>query len=474
MNINHPNSRKPLLFFSFPSFISSGLTVLLKLFHVLSEIGVREHEDEIEQSRIILSNRIMLLCILNTAPFCLIFSWMQLKTLALGTLLICFLYCIPIFMNHLNFRLASNILICLFPMVSISLYFLYSGSQVGFHYILFFCSALGPLVFRPSERIGIYAAIAFSMILFFFFDLYGDRYVIEFMFADAYIPIVKFCSICVAFFCTLGAVSLYISQSVSFQDKRRREQYESKLALDSVMREIQIKNDIIDALTPKDAYVQLTQGVAHEIKSPMACLLSGAELLRMNVNNPDAIGEFSDLMIKTIKRLSKLTESMLNFSGKISSESEPFCLSKMVQELVILSQHQCQRKRIQISYNCPQEFEFFGNRVFIAQALLNLVVNAIQFTPDGGKISCELYHYSKDVKSFARISVTDTGIGISDQDIPHIFKSNHTSGQSTHNMGMGLALVERVVHDHDGTISVESTIGKGTVFHLDFPIRHAA
>ncbi|MFO3796371.1 MAG: sensor histidine kinase, partial [Anaerolineales bacterium] len=143
-------------------------------------------------------------------------------------------------------------------------------------------------------------------------------------------------------------------------------------------------------------------------------------------------------------------------------------LIEVYQELHLLAQN----KKIQLELNEIEQVQIRGDRDRLKQVLLNLVSNAIQYTPSGGKITLSLQRSGQQ----ARLVVRDTGPGISPEDLPHIFerfyraeKSRTRSGQGG-GFGLGLSIAKWIVDHHNGYIQVESRLGEGTTFIVWLPI----
>jgi signal transduction histidine kinase len=111
-----------------------------------------------------------------------------------------------------------------------------------------------------------------------------------------------------------------------------------------------------------------------------------------------------------------------------------------------------------------------GDRERLAQMLWNLLENAAQYTPDGGRIELHL----RPVNGFARVEVQDTGIGIAEKDMPHVFdrfyRGEGARAIREEGVGLGLAIVKYVAEAHTGTVTVSSQPGRGTTFSVDIPL----
>jgi two-component system sensor histidine kinase BaeS len=114
-----------------------------------------------------------------------------------------------------------------------------------------------------------------------------------------------------------------------------------------------------------------------------------------------------------------------------------------------------------------------GDEIYLSRAVTNLITNAINFTPSGGEIAIDVYGRGEDVV----IQVADSGIGISEEDLPHIFdrffKSDPARSGEKGGTGLGLPITKKIVEAHGGTIEVESVLGEGSTFRLVLPLKSA-
>ena len=349
------------------------------------------------------------------------------------------------------------------PIIGIVTYFLFTGTQAGFHYILFFCSAFGAVVFERRRKMVVATSMVFPLLIFIILDFFGDSLVIRQLFSDSILPYLRVLGIFIAFLCTLATVSIYVYQQTRLVLEKQKKSIKTTIKLNHVFNEIKEKNNLLEDYSSKAAYVSMTQGLAHEIRSTMTCLMSGAELLSEK-DNQDQVQQFSDMMIKAIKRLTVLTKSMLTFGKNMSQEATSFSINQLLEELVSLAKCYCSEKQIELKIQLDNDCELVANRVYLAQAFLNIMVNAIDYSNKRDTI----YVKSKVEVEANEISIIiqDTGCGMSVEKKHKIFEKHYSSGRETHNSGLGLSLVKRVIDDHKGTIVVDSEKGKGTVFTI--------
>lgn len=209
---------------------------------------------------------------------------------------------------------------------------------------------------------------------------------------------------------------------------------------------------------------ELSAGMAHEIRNPLGSIKGTAEILRDGVAPDDPKLEFADILIKEVDRLNKVLEDFLRFARPVPVEHGRFSPNKAITEVLELTKQQALRNRVEIETDLAEDIEIPGRGEQIKQALLNLVLNALQVMPDGGRLKVSSLIHANEVG----IQVSDNGPGIPMEDRERIFNPFVTTRDS--GTGLGLAITQRIVQSHDGHILLESTPGQGSSFTLCLPI----
>ncbi|SHO49178.1 HAMP domain-containing sensor histidine kinase [Anaerocolumna xylanovorans] len=212
--------------------------------------------------------------------------------------------------------------------------------------------------------------------------------------------------------------------------------------------------------------------VSHEIQSPLTSISGFAELLRNNSIIAEERVHYIDIIEAESKRLSKLSDNLLKLSS-LDANATPlsfskFRLDKQIQNSLLMLEPQWSEKNLDISLELEAVY-VFGDKNLMAQVWINLLHNAIKFTPNGGTIT--ITTSNGDYEVVCRIA--DNGIGISDEDKLHIFerfyKVDKARDRNLGGNGLGLSLVKKIVELHKGTIHVESEVGAGTIFSIKLP-----
>ncbi len=220
--------------------------------------------------------------------------------------------------------------------------------------------------------------------------------------------------------------------------------------------------------------------VAHELKSPLASVEQMIYALQVGCKHEAAssCNALHKRMTTRTKDLLRLIDNLLNLSklesGTVVFNLEPVKGEDMIREVIEITRPQAEAKKIDFSYEpCGEEWWFNVDYDHMRTAMMNIVSNSVKYTPDGGHVVL-----STSVSGgFANFSVKDSGIGISQEDLPHIFdRFFRVKGKATRHItgsGLGLALVKEVVEAHQGYIDVQSTPEVGTTFVLSFPVVQA-
>ncbi|MBP1991093.1 HAMP domain-containing sensor histidine kinase [Paenibacillus eucommiae] len=215
--------------------------------------------------------------------------------------------------------------------------------------------------------------------------------------------------------------------------------------------------------------------VSHEIQTPLTSISGFAKALKYN--NLVAEGDrmyYLDIIIAESVRLSRLGDNLLKLAS-LDSEHHPFeavtfNLVEQIRQIVVTCEPQLLDRNIHIDLKQPAAFKITADADLLNQIWMNLIGNSIKFTPEGGMIQIGISHTSNEVE----VSITDTGIGISPEEIDHIFerfyKADKSRNRSNNGNGLGLAIVKKMVSLHQGSIQAKSTLGQGTTIIVKLPI----
>lgn len=210
---------------------------------------------------------------------------------------------------------------------------------------------------------------------------------------------------------------------------------------------------------------RVTAGVAHEVKNPLNSMRLWLEVLKGNMPVDPEHQQAVKMLDNEIDRLDRAVKTFLNFTRPVEIKLEETDLRALLDEVLDAARPSVTKAGLELSFDYPPEFPpVLIDRQLIHQAMLNLILNACDFTPRGGHIAIDLRRNGE----FAAISVTDSGRGISPQDQQKIFQLFFTTRPG--GTGIGLANTFRFVQLHNGRIEFESELGRGTTFRVELPL----
>ena len=225
----------------------------------------------------------------------------------------------------------------------------------------------------------------------------------------------------------------------------------------------------------------MVANVSHELRTPLTSIQGYLETVRLEEStNPD-FGKHVDICIREARHLSRLVQDLFELSkldtGQLEFFFEPVSLVELSDAVGMAFEQRMEDKGIHFATRFPDDddgLEIHGDGNRLGQVITNLLNNAVRFTNKGGTITLACARRGE----LASFSVEDTGVGIPEKDIPHIFESFfHLEKSRTRNLGgtgLGLAISKKIVEKHGGIISVASRVSEGTTFTVDIPIGEAA
>jgi signal transduction histidine kinase len=240
--------------------------------------------------------------------------------------------------------------------------------------------------------------------------------------------------------------------------------------------------DQLDRLQRSDAMRrELVANVSHDLRTPLATLQGYIEtmLLKEDDLDPQTRRSYLATAIKHCERLSKLVSELLELakldSDDIRAQRESFNLSELVQDVVQKFQLLAKEKQITLVTESKKSLPFVNADIgLIERVLENLIENAIHNTPPGGSVRLLLRPQHEDVA----VQVSDTGQGIPTEDLSLIFNRFYQLEKSRKSelghSGLGLAITKKILELHDRTIDVVSTLGSGTTFSFQLPVKPTA
>jgi PAS domain S-box-containing protein len=265
-----------------------------------------------------------------------------------------------------------------------------------------------------------------------------------------------------------------ISNTIALGIERKQAEAERERLLEN---EKELRHEAEVASRAKDEFIAV---VSHELRSPLNAMLGWTRILQNTPTDPQTTEHALDVIVRNARSQSKLIEDLLDSSrisrGELRLDMQPLELLPVIESAIELTTPIAQTKEISVSRRLEATANFItGDADRINQILDNLLSNAIKFTPPGGTVEIRLEREDNE----AKITVTDSGQGVSEEFLPQIFKrfkqADPSDTRRHGGLGIGLSLARHLVELHSGRISAYSAgEGKGATFTVYLPLRTVA
>jgi two-component system, sensor histidine kinase ChiS len=262
---------------------------------------------------------------------------------------------------------------------------------------------------------------------------------------------------------------------------------ENEAKLRELSAQIEESHRIISDLRDRDSLkTQFLSNIAHDLRTPLTAIITHAEILRdgllgeMSVRQRDSVGTIISGGRQLLDMIAEILLYAKGSSEPLTVEATTFGLKEVVEQVSSLNQSLVARKQLSLERYVPDDLpDLHGDRDKIMHVLMNLLGNAFEFTPQGGRVWIgAMLHAPVAERSFIRIEVGDTGRGIAPDHHELIFREfaqvDASPSRAHHGTGLGLTIARRYVALHGGRIWVESELGRGSRFFFTFPCAKAA
>ena len=244
--------------------------------------------------------------------------------------------------------------------------------------------------------------------------------------------------------------------------------------------------DLCDAVSDMAKDLQTTEQmkndfisrVSHELRTPLTAIKGWAETMQLSERGTLDRRTFDKgmgVIIKESTRLTGIVEELRDFgriqSGRMVLMNEKIDILAEFDETVYMLKERAVEEGKHLLYDEPEVVypPIYGDRNRLRQVFLNILDNALKYTPKGGVVAAQVI-YSKDEPDIIKIIVTDTGCGISAEDLPRVKEKFYKANQTVRGSGIGLAVADEIMNLHHGSLDIESGEGVGTTVTLTFPI----
>ena len=274
----------------------------------------------------------------------------------------------------------------------------------------------------------------------------------------------------------ISFMTAFIIMTVYLQFKMRR--YREQI------HETELERAVHEAKCANEAKTRFLFNMSHDIRTPMNAIIGFADLLEKHIDEKERVRDY----IGKIKSSSEFLLSLINYvletarieSGKTSLKKEVSCASRLIESLTDVFEPEVCKKGLTYSYTKDIEHEYvMCDETKVREIFINIIGNSLKYTPAGGKITIDIREIPFDRENYIayKIVVEDTGIGMSEDYLPHIFEEfsrEHTSTESkVVGTGLGLPIVKALIDLMGGTIEIESEAGKGTKTTVMIPFEIA-
>ena len=247
------------------------------------------------------------------------------------------------------------------------------------------------------------------------------------------------------------------------------------IAHDELSDSLLLFQDLTELRNLQTTRRELIGNISHEFRTPLAGIKAMVETLRDGaVDDKKVARDFLTRMDDEVERLTQIVAELTEFSrietGKAELSLEPVNLNLLIEEVIIQLSHQVERQQLSVDKKFAADLRSVqADKERVRQVVVNLIHNAIKFTSPGGKITVATQTHGGSVT----VDISDTGIGIAKNDLPHVFERFYKvdRARSGGGTGMGLAIAKHVVEAHGGKVRVQSEEGKGSTFSFSLPLK---
>ncbi|MGP9075455.1 HAMP domain-containing sensor histidine kinase [Geobacillus thermodenitrificans subsp. calidus] len=231
-----------------------------------------------------------------------------------------------------------------------------------------------------------------------------------------------------------------------------------------------IRNQLDELKKEKRFLADLLSDISHQLKTPLSSMIIYNEIMLGKQLSEEQQRMFLLQNEKQLERMKWLIQSLLKLAKldakALQMDRQQQSLNETVWQSIDDLREQAVEANVHIRFENSEEVEFNHDRLWLKEAFINIIKNSIEHTPPGGNIDITIVSHPL----YTRVVIADTGEGISQDDLPHIFKRFYKAKTSkkSDSIGIGLALAKSIIEAHGGMIEAKSELGKGTTFSITF------
>lgn len=232
-------------------------------------------------------------------------------------------------------------------------------------------------------------------------------------------------------------------------------------------------SELGQAETLKNSFIS---SVSHELRTPLTAIRGWGETAKMSLGTDEALVEKGlDVILTESGRLSGLVEDLLDFSrmqsGKLSVNKRLIYLDQVLSEAADMYLEVVKQHNIKMDFICPERLSrVMGDADRLKQVFINIIDNAIKYSNDGGHVLIDVHEEDNCI----HVKISDTGVGIPEQDIDRVKEKFYKANKTVRGSGIGLAVADEIIKQHNGLLFIESKEGVGTTVTVVLPVATAA
>ena len=271
----------------------------------------------------------------------------------------------------------------------------------------------------------------------------------------------------IALYNVIGGLTGYLWQN----EKKERERYQriseqlkdSLERLENASEEVKSIESQLRTAERLSTLGELTASLAHEVRNPLGSIRGAAEILR-DESKTESNKKFIDILLQETQRLEAVVGNYLSYAKPKKVEKAVINLYKIAESMIAILKPEARKRQITFDIvSDSQDVVISGQGELVSQALLNILINAVQASPNNGKITVTI---SQD-KDIVAMECSDEGPGISEDDQKKIFDPFFTT--KSEGTGLGLAITKRIIKEHGGDIFAKPKKDRGTIIRMEFP-----
>lgn len=264
-------------------------------------------------------------------------------------------------------------------------------------------------------------------------------------------------------------------ESLMVEVSARFVQYDGKNLIQAIARDVSEQHALTDKLVQADKLVllgQLSAGVAHEIRNPLAAVNLNLQIFKRIIPENAPEFDYVNTALQGVERISRIVEVTLNFSRPTIPDVKEVNLNSLIPTTLELVASVLKRKEITVELQLQDDLPLVAaDEKQLQQVFVNLITNSADAIKTKGNIIIKTYleaGLKHNEGEMVVVSIADNGIGITPEDLSKIFNPFFT--RKPDGTGLGLPITQRILHQHGGVIDVESKVGVGTTFYVKLPV----